>query len=485
MKLFPDPKIFISIGPFNITWYALFILMGILFAYELSQRTVKKWRYPAEVLDDYVIPMMSLAIIGARIYYVIFEWSYYSKHPDQIFAIWNGGLAVHGGLIAGVLFSIWYFKTKKVDFFRFADAIVPNVLLGQACGRWGNFMNQEAYGRVVSESFYKYFPSFIKERMFIDQAYREPTFLYESVSNIIGFLFITFIFRKKLYKKRGDCLFMYGLWYGTTRFFIEGCRTDSLMLGPLRIAQVVSLGLVAFGVLGLLGVFHKLFKIHKDPVILFDLDGTLIDSRELVFETFRQVFKEKKPEYQLSEEELYSFFGPPLETSFGRYFPEDEVDLVIDCYQRINLKLHPTMLKTIPGALEAVKELKAQGYKMAVVSNKRHNVVLRGLKQADLDSYFELVLGKEDLPVPKPDPSGLIEACIQMGVGHDDVIYIGDNPEDIQAAKNMAAYSIGFTNDDTQREKLAKENPCAVIEDLKELSSICAENRPWCDIKIW
>ena len=321
MKLFPDPKIFISIGPFNITWYALFILMGVLFAYELSQRTVKKWRYPAEVLDDYVIPMMSLAIIGARIYYVIFEWSYYSKHPDQIFAIWNGGLAVHGGLIAGVLFSIWYFKTKKVDFFRFADAIVPNVLLGQACGRWGNFMNQEAYGRVVSESFYKYFPSFIKERMFIDQAYREPTFLYESVSNIIGFLFITFIFRKKLYKKRGDCLFMYGLWYGTTRFFIEGCRTDSLMLGPLRIAQVVSLGLVAFGVLGLLGVFHKLFKIHKDPVILFDLDGTLIDSRELVFETFRQVFKEKKPEYQLSEEELYSFFGPPLETSFGRYFP--------------------------------------------------------------------------------------------------------------------------------------------------------------------
>ncbi len=485
MTLFPDPKIFISIGPLSITWYALFILTGIVTAYVLSQRTVKKWRYPAELLDDYVIPMMTLAILGARLYYVIFEWGYYSGHPDQIFAIWNGGLAVHGGLIAGVLFSIWYFRKNKVDFFRFGDAIVPNVILAQSFGRWGNFMNQEAYGSIVPESFYDYFPSFIKERMFIDQAYREPTFLYESIANLVGFLFITFIFRKKLYRRRGDCLFMYSLWYGTTRFFIEGRRTDSLMIGPLRIAQVVSLILILFGILGLSGIFHKLFKIHKKPVVLFDLDGTLIDSRELVFETFRQVFKEKLPEYELTEEELYSFFGPPLETSFGRFFPEEEISSVIDCYQEINLKLHKTMLKMIPGARETVQQLKEQGFKMAVVSNKRHNVVLRGLKQAGLESYFDLVLGKEDLPVPKPDPSGLIEACIQMGTGHDDVIYIGDNPEDIQAAKNMAAYSIGYSNDERQRQDLEKEKPCTIISELNELVSICSKNQPWCDITIW
>ena len=485
MTLFPDPKIFISIGPFSITWYALFILTGIVTAYVLSQRTVKKWRYPAQLLDDYVIPMMTLAILGARLYYVLFEWSYYSNHPEQIFAIWNGGLAVHGGLIVGVIFSTWYFRKNKVDFFRFADAIVPNVILAQSFGRWGNFMNQEAYGNIVPESFYDHFPSFIKERMFIDQAYREPTFLYESIANLIGFLFITLIFRKKLYRRRGDCLFMYCLWYGTTRFFIEGRRTDSLMLGGLRIAQVVSLVLVLFGIVGLSGILHKLFKIHKKPVVLFDLDGTLIDSRELVFETFRQVFKEKMPEHELTEEELYSFFGPPLETSFGRFFPEEEVPSVIDCYQEINLKLHKSMLKTIPGAKETVQQLKEQGYKMAVVSNKRHNVVLRGLKQAGMDSYFDVVLGKEDLPVPKPDPSGLIEACIQMGLGHDDVIYIGDNPEDIQAAKNMAAYSIGFTNDERQRNDLEKEKPCAIISELKELVGICSKNQPWCDITIW
>ena len=365
------------------------------------------------------------------------------------------------------------------------DLIMPTVLLAQAFGRWGNFMNQEAYGGIVPESFFAHYPAFIKNQMFIDGAYRMPTFLFESVCNLLGFLFITFIFRKYWYKRRGDCGFMYMVWYGITRFVIEGMRTDSLMVFGLRTAQLVSLALMVVGCLGLMGVFHKVFHWKKKPIVLFDLDGTLIDSQQLVFETFRRVFKELKPNYELSNEELYSFFGPTLEVTFSKYFPEEQVQSIIDRYQVINKSLHKNLLKEVPHAKEMLEGLKEQNIQCAVVSNKRIEVVKRGLKQAGLDGYFKVVLGKENLPEPKPSASGLIEACNLLHTSHDDCIYVGDNVADIVAAKNMAAYSVGFSVDEKQREALEKAHPCKVIDDLMQLVPLCKEDRIWSDNTIW
>lgn len=225
MHLFPNTRIFVSFGSLEIAWYAVLILTGALCAYLLCQRTMKKWGYAPEVLDDYVVPMLFIGILGARAWYVIFEWNYYSSHLNEIVAIWNGGLAIHGGLIAGTIFSLFFFKKRHISFLRMFDLIMPTVLLAQAFGRWGNFMNQEAYGGIVSESFFAHYPVFIKNQMFIDGAYRMPTFLFESVCNLLGFLFITLIFRKHWYKRRGDCGFMYMVWYGITRFVVEGMRT--------------------------------------------------------------------------------------------------------------------------------------------------------------------------------------------------------------------------------------------------------------------
>ena len=312
-----------------------------------------------------------------------------------------------------------------------------------------------------------------------------PTFLFESVCNLLGFLFITLIFRKHWYKRRGDCGFMYMVWYGITRFVIEGMRTDSLMVFGLRTAQLVSLALMVVGCLGLMGVFHKVFHWKKKPVVLFDLDGTLIDSQQLVFETFRRVFKELKPNYELSNEELYSFFGPTLEVTFSKYFPEEQVQSIIDRYQVINKSLHKDLLKKVPHAKEMLEGLKEQNIQCAVVSNKRIEVVKRGLKQAGLNGYFKVVLGKENLPEPKPSASGLIEACNLLHTSHDDCIYVGDNVADIVAAKNMAAYSVGFSVDEKQREALEKAHPCKVIDDLMQLVPLCKEDRIWSDNTIW
>lgn len=485
MHFFESSKIFVSFGAFKITWYAVLILTGAFLGYLLAQKTVKKWGYAKEMLEDYIIPTFIIAILGARIYYVIFEWSYYAAHPSEIIAIWHGGLAIHGGLIAGLLYSIYFFGKRKVSLLRMADVIMPSVMIGQVFGRWGNFMNQEAFGRIVDESYYDHFPAFIKDQMHINGVYHEPTFLYESVANLIGFLFIYFIFRKKFYKRHGDCAFMYLVWYGVVRFFIEGLRTDSLMFGPIRVAQLVSLIMVVIGILGLSGIFHKVFHLYKRPVILFDLDGTLINSQNLVFETFKQVFKEEKPDHVLSKEELYSFFGPTLETTFSKYFEQDDIERIIERYQAINRGLHDRLLKPIDHAKDVVKELHDQGYKIAVVSNKRHAMVEKGLKTSGLYPYFDVILGKEDLPKPKPSASGLIEATVLLHTGHDDVIYIGDNAADVIAAKAMAAYSIGFSIDTNQLKQLEEAKPCCIINDLSELMKIVKEEKSWSDMSIW
>ena len=485
MSLFPDMQTVIQFGPFKVTWYATLIITGALCAYVLSQKTVKKWGYPSELFEDYIFPVMLIGILGARLYYVIFQWDYYSQNPMEIFMIWHGGLAIYGGLIAGVIYSIYYFKKRKIDCLRMADCIAPQILLGQAFGRWGNFMNQEAFGKVVPESFYDHFPTFIKNQMYIAGQYRTPTFLYESTIDFLGFLFIYFIFRKKFYKRKGDCAFMYMIWYGVGRFIVEGMRTDSLMLGTFRISQIVSIILILIGILGLSGIFHKLFHWYKKPGVLFDLDGTLIDSKDLIFETFRRVFKEEKPGYELSEEELYSFFGPPLEESFSKYFKEDEIERIIEKYQTINRRIHDEYVKPMPYVKEVLESLKKEGYEMAVVSNKRHSVVELGLKHCRLDSYFNVVLGKEDLQETKPSAFGLLEACRLLHTSHDDVIYVGDNDTDIQAAKNMAAYSVGFVQDAIQKDKVEAQHPCKIISDLRELISLCKEERSWSDNTIW
>ena len=481
MRLFPNSKIILSLGSLDITWYALLIVIGIVFVYRQTCKTIHKWGYSTQIIDDLLWPAGLSILIGARAYYVLFEWDFYSLHPEEIVAIWHGGLAIHGAILGGVLSLFWYCKKHAYSFLRMCDVIFPNVLLAQAIGRWGNFLNQEAYGGIVSAKDMRWFPEWFQNQMWIDGAFRQPTFFYESVLNLLAFGWIVFIFRKKFYKQEGDCASMYLICYGGIRFWIESMRTDALMLGSLKTAQIVSILFIGLGILGLL----TKRKHHEKPTVLFDLDGTLIDSKSMIFETFRRVFKDKLPDYDLSEAELNSFFGPTLEVTFKKYFKEEEIEEIIQYHQKVNLALHEQYLKNMPGAIETVQTLKAYGCKVGIVSNKRHHAVEVGLKYSHLAPYMDLVFGKEDLPRPKPEADGLLEACNCLQVNYDTCIYVGDNPSDILAAKNMAAYSIGYSNDAGQIENLKKVFPCKMVEDLMEIPEICKEDRLWRDFSIW
>mgnify|MGYP002519840415 FL=1 len=230
-----------------IRWYGIIIASGVLVAFFVSYLLAKKKELDFDIIIDGFLWSFPFAIIGARLYYVIFEYKNYHSFID-IINIRNGGLAIHGGLIGGLVVAYIFTKIKKINFFEYIDVIMPGVILAQAIGRWGNFMNQEAHGGPVSQEFISKFPQFIQDGMLINGTYYHPTFLYESVWNLIVFAILIFILYKKK-KQHGIVIGSYLILYSLGRFFIEALRTDSLMFFGLRVAQIISLLGIVIGII--------------------------------------------------------------------------------------------------------------------------------------------------------------------------------------------------------------------------------------------
>lgn len=245
-------RIAISIGRINIYWYSIMILLGIITAYLIARKESKSLGINKNDLDDFAFGLIPIAIIGARLYYCIFAFNEFKGNLLSIFKVWEGGLAIHGGVIAGAIWLIYFTKKRKINTIKFMDMVSLGLILAQAIGRWGNFFNQEAHGGQVTKIFLEnlHLPKFIIKGMCIKGVYYHPTFLYESLWCLLGFIVLLIIFKKL--KITGLTVSAYLTWYSLGRFFIEGLRTDSLMIGPLRMAQVISLVLFITGVIGII-----------------------------------------------------------------------------------------------------------------------------------------------------------------------------------------------------------------------------------------
>ncbi|WNS75045.1 prolipoprotein diacylglyceryl transferase [Bacillus sp. DTU_2020_1000418_1_SI_GHA_SEK_038] len=246
----PLNPIAISLGPIEIRWYGIIIGVGIALALLLVMREAERRGLQKDLFADLMLWAIPIAIISARIYYVIFQWGYYSQNPGDIIKIWEGGIAIHGALIGAVITAYVFAKKRNVSFWKLTDIAAPSIILGQAIGRWGNFMNQEAHGGEVTRSFLEglYLPEFIINQMYINGTYYHPTFLYESLWNFAGFAILLLLRRVNL--RRGELFLSYVIWYSIGRFFVEGLRTDSLMLTEqLRVAQSISIVLIVGAVI--------------------------------------------------------------------------------------------------------------------------------------------------------------------------------------------------------------------------------------------
>lgn len=479
MVFFEDIQTLVTIGPISIKWYAVLILTGAFIAYFISLSNLKKMGYYVEQMENLFYGVLIAGVIGSRLWFIAFyDLSYYLANPLAILMTWEGGLAIQGGLFFGGLFGWYYVRKHKMSFFRLADAIVPTILIAQALGRWGNFLNQEAFGRVVDASFYNGWPSFIADNMFINGAYREPTFLYESALNILGYILIVYVYKKFSSYKRGDLMYAYLMWYGVTRYFVEGFRSDSLMFLGLRSAQLVSILFVLVGIAGTLGVFRKLVKKEK-PIILFDLDGTLLDTEAVIVQSYIEIFKRHKPDLQISDELKTSLMGPPLKVTFGRFFKEFEIEGLIQEYREINLEHHKTLVKPIKHAKEVVERLKSEGYTLGIVSSKLKEGIEIGLDMFNMREYFDVIVGLDDVKEHKPHPEGIFKACKELGVGHDNVVYVGDTVVDVETGDRAGVYVVALVSSEKRRIELVNSNPNRVIDDLNELVDILSKEIVW------
>ena len=254
-----SPVIFEIFG-FEIRWYSVLILTGIIVAYSLAYMESKKFQIKKEFLFNLLFWTLIIGIVGARLYYVVFNFDYYKDNLIEIVQVWNGGLAIHGGILFGLITIIFYTRKYKANTWKILDILAPSVVIAQAIGRWGNFFNSEAYGSVVEYKTLvnmKIIPQFVIDNMYINGAYHLPMFYFESISCLIVFI-ILLINRRRKYVKNGEILSLYLILYGIIRFVIETFRTDSLMFMDLKVAQIVSVIMILTGII-------IIIKKHRKP----------------------------------------------------------------------------------------------------------------------------------------------------------------------------------------------------------------------------
>ncbi len=522
MMNYIDPMI--NFFGLKIAWYAVCILLGVMIAVWAGIKEGKKLGIPSDDVYWGVIIVLPCAIIGARLWYILFNlddhWTF-----KRIIGLEGGlaGLAIQGGVIAAMITIFIYCRVKKISLYRILDIVAPGFLIGQICGRWGNFCNHELYGPIVKNpGFLKSIP-ILGENMFIDGAYRHPTFLYESLLNLIG-LILMFVLRRKFKKlKSGDLIGGYFVWYGCVRIFTESLRmmgdpNDPLMVAGIPVSILTS---VLFIIGGVAYLIIKRFigskenyqdilteiKENKMDTILFDLDGTLLDTKPLIDRSFIHTFEHFRSDMKLTDELLDSFFGPTLYQSFSRFSDDEkEIEQMIAYYREFNISHHDEMVKAMPGAKALLSSLHKKGYNLGVVSSKKTDLVCHGLELFDLLDYMDIVIGADEVENHKPAPDGILLAIEKIkdknmksleefnaSIEKDNkfikmmkkmfhsskkqvqkVAYVGDTLNDITAGKNANVITIGCLYI-KHPEIMLDANPDYVIEDLSNILKICVE----------
>lgn len=495
-------KIAFTIGTISVAWYAIIIMCGALLGTCIGYFVfAKKLHLDSDTLITGMTFGILLGILGARLYYVLFNFrNMQIKNILDIISPRSGGLAIHGAIIATLIFLPIYCKVKKVDLLIVLEIAMPLILLAQVVGRWGNFMNQEAFGALVKftgtvepgglsndqlleqrEFLQKLLvPNFIIDRMYISGSnllhitsnvdriagYYYPTFYFESVANLIGLTVYMVLrrFIKKIYV--GDGLCFYLIWYGIVRIFIESMRTDPLTFLGLRVAILISILSIVVGLILFILRRIKKYRLEscydlfygqggtmmKKNVVIFDCDGTVLDTFKLIEQVVIKTFKELLPNYNMTEEEAHTFFGPYLNDSFRKYFTtEEEVNNAVEVYRKYCEEMTPEYVKSYEGIEDTLKCLRQKGYFIAMVSNKVTPAILQGLTQCKINKYFDYIVGAEKLKNAKPDPDGIYQVMIHFKV--EKTVLIGDTLIDSQTAKNAKINFIGVTwcqtNEDT------------------------------------
>lgn len=489
---------FLEIGNFQIKWYAICILTGIVLACVLGVREAKKFGISPNIILDGVLICVPLAIVGARLYYVFTSWHQFHRPGDlmatlaAIAGFQDGtfkleGLAINGGIIVAIIFVIIYCRVRKINVFHIFDLLAPGLLIGQICGRWGNFFNQEAHGPAITsdtEWITNFIPDFIMNRMeFYDYelgmtAVWHPTFLYESLWNLIALIIILVSRRKNKYQRVGDSVAFYLLWYGLGRScIIEPLRMDPLLfvesIGPdvlfNRVNVVVNLGLALIGIVWLV-LKHVKFKEpfyldvqreikdKKIDGVVVRIDETMVTVTKILENAYYYTAKEKLG-VELSDDELKDLISIKPED----YFKNEEEVIYFNEY----FYNHLNQLQPILECKDFFKTLFKHDYKVAVVTNYSKEFAEYVLDELKITTYVSIIVDKNLSAKP-------IEKAFDTIKDAKNILLISSLASDIEFAKGKNAQSclVYFGREiDLAMEK----EPTYVINKVSQLDNIIIE----------
>ncbi len=440
MTFFPDNYTLVRFGVFSVPWYAVSLIAGVIAAYFMITKRMKKHGYSLDTSDELLIMCMIGGVLGGRIFWILENLKYYTSYLPYIFAVSDGGFDVLG-MIVGICVIVYvYTQRRLMSILRTMDVLMPAVMVFAIITRAG-------------------------------KAFANPRILLVSLCDLVGLAAIWFLIRPyRDGRRRGDVTTLSMMWMGLTKLLAIVFSLDTTGAGSLLLAVLFEL----FGV-ALYIIVHR--RRPTKPIILFDLDGTLMDSKKMVLQCFTYLFRKYGDVRDFTPEKQKEVFGPPLKEEMKRLFPDQDPDAMVDEYRKYQSSFSwSDSVSLFPGVKGTLDLLWKEGYVLGIVSSRLTSSCESWVRQLGLSYCFGAILGRDLYENPKPKPDGILYAGKKLKRGHDSCIYVGDNAADIEAAKAAGVYAVAYLTDFSKRTEVEEAKPNRVITSIAELLDILKED---------
>ncbi len=427
------------LGNIVFRWQGIFALIGAFVSYLFFLRDMKENGYVRAISEEIFLGLVISAVLGARIAWYI-ENGFSSIL--NFFFFFNDGFSILPGIYTAIIFVFIYVRKNYMSFRRTLDCILPHVLLGLSIAR---------------------LPYILSDRRVI---------LIVGV-NFLGYLLIEVIFRRYFYDKhRGDRASMALLWLGASRYFVNVATYGRANMTFLRSFP----GLITAGIAIVFYVYNRFKKHDRKPLVLFDFDGTLMNTQAMVNESYRYLFNKYRNVEDFDDRTQIEVFGANDREEIRKLFKDQDTNELTSEFRSFQENL-PTLglVNTMPHALEVLMWLKKNGYTVGVVTSRPTDNCRYWISEFDLDDYIDMVMGQEIYKKKKPAPDALRRICHELKMGHDYCVYIGDHARDVRMARRACVYSIGYVTSEDNLRRITKAMPNRMIEDLIELEDILQE----------
>ena len=444
MRFFPDPGTIVTVGGIYIRWYVATTVIGAILGYLFASRRMKNHGYFQHTTDDLLVIAIVCVIFGGRIGWIFDDFREYRMYLWDIFALSDGGFEVLTAELAFALGIRLYTKPKMMSYRRTIDAIMPGVLLAA----------------LVSE---------------VGRCFSYPEVWWLVLLDAIGFLIVWTVGRHyQKGRKRGDLGAFVFMWSGIVRLIAVVFKLDDLAV-PFSIVWCVFTE-----IFGMILYLQSRKEEDPKPVILFDFDGTLMDSEHMVIGCYAYLFQKYGKLEDFTKDKQAEIFTHSLRDELTRLFPEENPDKLAKEYREFQKSLPGKhLVQLLPHTTETLQELKNRGYKLGIVTSRLSESCEMWAEDLDIEDYFDIIVGTERFRHEKPAPDGIVRACEMLKTGHDNVIYIGDNVSDVEMGKNAGVYTIGYVTNWDKREAIENAKPNRVIVDITEILSVVKEKHAW------